>query len=103
MFYDEHCKKRIQKDVFNELVKLSKSEKYSAIMELDHLGYDRKSIEETLVYFDQLVLFAEVRSKNGAVPVIFAMPQSPLQIRNSFDTAPSALTEACYSHTSLSG
>ena len=74
MFYDDFCDTEIRQKVFRKLVELSKGGVYVAIQELDSLGYDRKSVEDVIRYFDEKKLFREVRSRSSdSVPVIFLM------------------------------
>ena len=74
MFYDDFCDTDIRRRVFSKLVELSKDGRYVAIQELDSLGYDRKSVEDVIRYFDEKELFREVRSRsNDSVPVIFLL------------------------------
>jgi len=73
MFYDDFCKTELQKTVFRELLELSKGKVAISIQELDHLGFDRSDIEETLIYFNQKGLLASVYSTRDSVPVIFSI------------------------------
>lgn len=73
MFYDNFCNTDIQKDIFRELVKSSKDQRFISIQELDHLGYARKDVEETLIHFEKKGLLLHVYSRNDSVPVIFSI------------------------------
>ena len=63
----------MQQAIFKEIMRLSKNGAYISIQELDHLGFTRAEMEETLIYFEKYGLFSSVQHMGAPFPVVFAV------------------------------